>query len=329
MRIKTTTEIRNAEGGARQYRAALERMPLFSGADLDSIEGLLDSCSVRELQAGEILIEAGKPNRTLYLLLSGRLRIHLDSLDNQPVCLLEVGESVGELSVIDQKPTSAFVVADAPSRALEVDHDLFWALVNASHAIASNMLVTLAQRLRANNSAVVESLELQRLYKRHATIDQLTGLHNRRWLDDVLPRQMKRSSMNASPLSIMMVDVDHFKKFNDNFGHLAGDQVLYAVAQAMLKCVRPTDMLARFGGEEFVAILTDTDVEGARIVAERIRQSVADTTVKMSDASQLPSVTVSLGLAQMASFASVETLLTAADEALYRAKAKGRNCFSE
>lgn len=329
MRIKTTTEIRNAEGEARQYRADLERMSLFSGADLHSIEGLLDSCSVRALQAGEILIEAGKPNRTLYLLLSGRLRIHLASLDSQPVCLLEAGESVGELSVIDQKPTSAFVVADVPSRALEVDHDLFWALANASHAIASNMLITLAQRLRANNSAVSESLELQRLYKRHATIDQLTGLHNRRWLDDVLPRQVKRSVMSASLLSLMMIDVDHFKKFNDNFGHLAGDQVLYAVAQTMLKCVRPTDMLARFGGEEFVAILPDTDMEGARIVAERIRQGVANTIVKMADERSLPSVTVSLGLAQMAPSASVETLLTAADEALYRAKAKGRNCFSE
>ena len=329
MRIKTATEIRSAKGEARQYRADLERMPLFSGADLHSIEGLLDSCPVRELQAGEILIEAGKPNRTLYLLLSGRLRIHLDSLDSQPVCLLEVGESVGELSVIDQKPTSAFVAADAPSRVLEVDHDLFWALANASHAVASNMLITLAQRLRANNFAMTESMELQRLYKRHATIDQLTGLHNRRWLDDVLPRQTKRSSMNASPLSLMMVDIDHFKKFNDNFGHLAGDQVLYAVAQAMLKCVRPTDMLARFGGEEFVVMLTDTDMEGTKVVAERIRQGVASTIVKMGDERPLPSVTVSLGLAQMASFASVETLLAAADEALYRAKEKGRNCFSE
>lgn len=127
----------------------------------------------------------------------------------------------------------------------------------------------------------------------------------------------------------MMVDIDYFKRFNDKFGHAAGDQALHAVAQIMLHNVRPTDMLARYGGEEFVALLPDTDLAGAKMAAERIRCAVADAVIMMSDESLLPAVTISIGVAQRQPSMSVETLLAAADAALYRAKANGRNRYCD
>jgi diguanylate cyclase (GGDEF)-like protein len=304
----------------------LAHLRLFANADLESIEGLVQACPVHELAPGEILITAGEVNHNLYLLVSGRLRVHLDSVDSEPVRVLAAGESVGELSVIDHKPTSAYVVTDTPARVLVVGQDIFWALVNASHVVASNMLLTLVDRLRVNNSTVSEGLRLQQVYKRHAMTDELTGLHNRRWLDGTLKRQIRRSSMNRHSLALLMVDIDHFKSYNDRFGHLAGDHVLYAVAHTMLNNIRPTDLIARFGGEEFVVLLPDTDIAGAQIVAERIRQAVAGAVVMMSDESILPPVTVSIGIAPMKPFASAEDLLATADSALYRAKERGRNC---
>jgi len=310
-------------------REALARSPLLANASLESLEGLLEACPVRELDAGEILIQSNEPNKTLYLLLAGRLRVHLDSPKGRPLCLIEAGECVGELSVIDEKPTSAYVVADLRSRLLMVSQEIFWAMIGASHAVAANVLVMLTNRLRSSNSTVSESLRLQQVYKRHATVDDLTGLHNRRWLDNILRRQMMRSSMNQAPLSILMIDIDHFKRYNDRFGHLAGDHVLYAVAQTMLNGLRPTDMLARFGGEEFVVILPGTNINGAEIVAERIRKGVAEAVMMMSDESILPSVTISVGVAQMKPFMDFLGFLGAADSALYRAKASGRNRVCE
>lgn len=310
-------------------REALARSSVLANASLESLEGLLEACPVRELDAGETLIRPGEQNKNLYLLLSGRLRVHIHSPHGEPLCLIDAGESVGELSVIDEKPTSAYVVADTRSRLLMISQEIFWAMISASHAVAANVLVMLTNRLRNSNSTVSESLRLQQVYKRHATMDELTGLHNRRWLDNILKRQMMRSSMNQTPLSILMIDVDYFKRYNDQFGHLAGDHVLYAVSQTMLNSVRPTDMLARYGGEEFVVILPDTAIKGAEIVAERIRRSVAEAVMMMSDESILPSVTVSVGVAQMKPFVDFLGFLTAADSALYRAKANGRNRVSE
>ncbi|MGH6692225.1 MAG: diguanylate cyclase domain-containing protein, partial [Gammaproteobacteria bacterium] len=137
----------------------LARLHLFRSVDLEAVLPRLRGCSVRRLKPGEILITADRPNDRLYLLLSGTLSIHLRSPGNPPLVVLGPGETVGELSLIDKQPTSAFVVAQTASRVLVLSERMMWALVNASHAVSLNLLATLSHRLRYDNRLIYQDRE--------------------------------------------------------------------------------------------------------------------------------------------------------------------------
>lgn len=157
-----------------------------------------------------------------------------------------------------------------------------------------------------------------------ATTDPLTGLSNRRRFDELLNEAIARAERFSRKLTILMVDADHFKKVNDTYGHGVGDQVLQRIAGVLTAEARRTDVVGRYGGEEFIVLLDETDVPGALQVAERIRQRIADEVVR-GDFGEL-SVTVSMGLATLPVHAAEKLeLLACADQALYDAKESGRN----
>ncbi|WP_349974838.1 sensor domain-containing diguanylate cyclase [Pseudomonas sp. WHRI 8519] len=158
-----------------------------------------------------------------------------------------------------------------------------------------------------------------------AATDSLTGLANRRRLDQVLRQEWARAQRNRRPLAVLMVDVDHFKAFNQRHGHAGGDHALREVAKTIEQCIRrPADLAARYGGEEFQVVLPETELSGARLLAERIRTHVEALAPFADDAH---AVTVSIGISvhTPGTQQDLATMLGAADEALYRAKAKGRN----
>ncbi|WP_423770386.1 diguanylate cyclase domain-containing protein [Pseudomonas sp. NLJ1] len=156
-----------------------------------------------------------------------------------------------------------------------------------------------------------------------AATDSLTGLANRRRLDQVLRQEWARAQRNRKPLAVLMVDVDHFRAFNQRHGHAGGDHALREVAKTIEACIRrPADVAARYGGEEFQVVLPETDLSGAQMLAERIRSSVEALAPFADDAH---SVTVSIGIGLSGTQHDLAKVLGAADEALYRAKAKGRN----
>ncbi|MES9965438.1 MAG: diguanylate cyclase [Candidatus Sedimenticola sp. 20ELBAFRAG] len=161
-----------------------------------------------------------------------------------------------------------------------------------------------------------------------ASMDGLTKIANRRQMDEHLNREWLRLSRSRSPLSLVMIDIDFFKNFNDRYGHLAGDDCLVAIASILRDSIRrPTDLAARFGGEEFVCILSDTDQPGALKVAEYISQNIRDAAIPHETSSVDGCVTLSMGVATVtpSTGSSVRALLEAADRSLYEAKQAGRN----
>ncbi len=166
--------------------------------------------------------------------------------------------------------------------------------------------------------------ELQRL----SFVDGLTGVANRRFLDQQLDLEWRRLAREQAPLALVMVDIDQFKLFNDTYGHLAGDDCLRRVAQALgQSLLRPADILARYGGEEVVAVLPGTSLEGALALAERMRRQVEGLAIAHAASTVAPWVTVSLGVAAQvpANHDNPQQVLAAADAALYQAKQAGRN----
>jgi diguanylate cyclase (GGDEF)-like protein len=157
-----------------------------------------------------------------------------------------------------------------------------------------------------------------------ARLDGLTGLVNRRTFQEYLDRLVSRCRNLREPMSVILFDVDHFKRVNDTWGHLAGDAVLKELAALLQHAVRPTDLLARYGGEEFGLLVPYTTVVEAVVVAERMRTNVAGHRFVFSG--QLIPVTISLGVADLVhQIESSDALLQAADKALYAAKQQGRN----
>jgi diguanylate cyclase len=154
--------------------------------------------------------------------------------------------------------------------------------------------------------------------------DRLTGINNRGFWEESLEQEFLRCQRSNRPASLIMFDIDHFKNFNDRYGHSAGDEVLRAVSNQIKKSQRTTDIAGRYGGEEFALNLPDTDGQQALVVAERLRQQISKLQVAWED--QLLSVTVSLGICEFSkAMSAYQTWIDGADTALYKAKAMGRN----
>lgn len=156
-------------------------------------------------------------------------------------------------------------------------------------------------------------------------IDALTEINNKRYLIEALERELARTLRYRRPLAVVMFDIDHFKKINDEWGHLAGDSILRELATRVKSVIRKDELFARYGGEEFSLVLPETPIEEARELAERVRAVVANTPFHFED--ELHSITISLGIACTVGqgLRTVDGLLQAADDALYRAKETGRN----
>jgi diguanylate cyclase (GGDEF)-like protein len=193
----------------------------------------------------------------------------------------------------------------------------------------------MALRLRRNRDEIDEhhrelrqrNEELQRaneVLEQLSITDGLTKLHNHRYFQEALAREIKRVARSGEPLSILLADIDDFKALNDRFGHAAGDALLVRIARVLNESVRESDVLARYGGEEFVVLATGTDLEGAIFLAEKVRTAVVESALPAGDETSAPPVTISIGVAEFAG--DRKRFFDAADRALYRAKGAGKNC---
>lgn len=186
--------------------------------------------------------------------------------------------------------------------------------------ILTGMLVYLANKLEHGRHLV-------EIFKKQASTDHLTELHNRSYLDPFLESEIAAADKYNNQVSMVMIDMDHFKEINDTYGHIVGDHVLAIFAQLVLKCIRKTDKIARYGGDEFIAVLPSTDTATAHDIAERIRQEVSSAYIPPIDGVTISSISCSVGVSSYPALCdSKSTLFKTSDIALYEAKHSGRNC---
>ncbi|WP_044871887.1 GGDEF domain-containing protein [Pseudomonas sp. LFM046] len=296
----------------------LSRLRLFQNVAANNLQQLIKEFRACDLDEGEVVLSPFNRNQYLYLVLSGRMKVYLGSLDNSPVSTVEPGECAGEISFIDNDRPSAYVVASEPTTALRLHRQSLMGLFQHSPQLMQNLLELLCQRVRHGNQIILDA-------EQNAKVDTLTGLFNRRWLEHIYQRESTRCAFNRQPMSMLMLDVDNFKAYNDRHGHLAGDYALCLVAHTLRNQLRPKDSMARYGGEEFVILLPEMDGTEARTIGERLRMSLEQISSFYSPLGVLPGVTVSIGLAEMHQPDSLQGLIARADSALYQAKQDGRN----
>jgi diguanylate cyclase (GGDEF)-like protein len=184
----------------------------------------------------------------------------------------------------------------------------------------------LATMLAEQVSLALANLDLREQLRSQAIRDQLTGLYNRRFLEDALTRETGRAARSGEPVAVAILDVDHFKRINDTYGHEAGDAVLRELGQVLLKTIRKTDIVGRFGGEEFLILLPGATVEVAQARALAVLEAVRAMEVVIPNGAPLNHITASIGVAAMPlHVARGDALVAAADAALYQAKGQGRD----
>ena len=306
--------------------AALGNTSLFRNVDLEFLFDRIEKCRRRAVAAGEVVIAEGEANKVLFIVLSGRLSARLQGEHGgEAVTGLAAGDCVGEMSVIDGRPATATVVAEEPSWLLEIPAELIWTLIDRTTFVSRNLLYILAGRLRRGNLTI--SAGHEEISRLHTVVhkDALTGLRNRRWFDEQLDLALEQQRRTGEPLSLLLMDIDHFKRFNDTWGHPAGDAVLRRVAGAIGQSASG-GMAARSGGEEFAVILPGLDEAAASAVAESVRAAVEALGAVEYDGAELPPVTVSVGVARLHGGETAASFIQRADMALYAAKDAGRNC---
>jgi diguanylate cyclase (GGDEF)-like protein len=319
----------------------LKNVRIFCDLTEEEIHNLLALLHPRKLSKGETLFEQGDPGGELFVVESGALGIAVTLEDGKKLEIAAFGEGdfFGEMSIFEKEPRSATCYAKSPSRLLAVKEGEFFRLIETNPVSAAKvmerMLSVTRRRLEDTGGFLSDMVQWGEEARRRAVTDTLTGLYNRRYLEEALEEYFMKARAGSKPLSLVMLDLDHFREINQKYSEKIGDGVIVAASQIFRRFLRPTDVAARYGGDEFTFILPETDAETARSVMESIRRGIeeADLLDKAAPGSRikgkspsLAKVTTSQGLACFPDHAAeVKALREAADSALYLAKESGRN----
>lgn len=313
--------------GASNYDVA--DIQLFQGTATQQVAALIADCPVVRIAAQKAMQDWSHKGGRLFIVLKGALDVtHTDTRDTRldgASTKVMPGECAGELSVLDEAASSDQIMARIDSEVLVIDADVLWKLVDESNNVARNLLRLLSFRVRAANAQLRRRQKVGEFYRQLSMVDGLTGLQNRAWLNDNLATMIENAHIVNSPLSMIMIDLDHFKQFNDQHGHVSGDHALQVAAKVISGGLRPTDFAARFGGEELVVLLPNTQQTSALMVAQRLCERLRQAVVFSEMHRPLPHITASFGVATLEPGLNAEALISAADAALYRAKEDGRN----
>ncbi len=286
----------------------------------------------RTCQPGEVIVHEHDHGEDFFIIRSGQTVVIKGDLQNPTILgFRSIGESIGEMALLENRPRSATVIALDVVSLWGFSREAFYQFVRENPSFNLNLMNMLSGRIRkseeermrgyAREKKQVVALET---LSRQATHDPLTGLFNRRYLDQILYGEIAHAMQSDSMVGILMVDVDHFKQINDKYGHKAGDLMLQKLGELMKNCVRAADIVCRYGGEEFVIVMPGVSEKTVGESAEEIRTRFEKLCVSLQN--QEIHATISLGVAIYPLHGSnVDEVFVNADRAMYQAKQKGRN----
>jgi diguanylate cyclase (GGDEF)-like protein len=316
---------------------ALATFPLFADMGEFELGALTAFMDRRRIRKGKTLFSEGEQGEEIFFLISGRFNAYISLEDGGRCWAFSVSEGsfFGEMSVISQKPRSATLVAAEDSDLLSL-HVLDFYSILYEHPIMGIRLLESIGRVQSGwlDKSVRHLNDLLRWgesARRRAVTDDLTGLNNRRFLEDSIKERFNQGAVGLREMSLMMMDMDRVHAINEQHGSRAGDLVICALADIIRFQIRTGDIAARLSGDEFAVLLPDTNAENAKILAERIREQANHTPVRVPETpdSQIFApvrIRTSIGIASAPAHAdSLEGLFDASDNALRKAKDLGRD----
>ena len=303
-------------------------LQLFRDVKDQNVSGVLADCPVVRVASGEPVTDAKSMGARLYIVLRGALGVTVEApggMADGTLTKVLPGECVGELSVLDEEVSTSSMSALQETELLVIEAEQLWKLIDESNGVARNLLRLLSFRIRAANVQIRRRQKVGEFYRQLSMVDGLTELQNRAWLNAHLPTLIENAHAVGNPLSIIMLDIDHFKQFNDEHGHLTGDNALRVAAKVLSDALRPRDFAVRYGGEELMVILPNTSRKAGAIVAQRLCERMQQSIVFADMRKPLPHMTASFGVACLMPGQDADALIAMADAALYLAKDAGRN----
>lgn len=321
-----------ASAGEDEHIKFLKNVSMFSSLKISEIHQFAQRLEPVRYKKNSVVFREKQDGNELYIIKAGAIsvRIHIQDGTEREIAVLKSGEFFGEMAIFDNEPRSATCIAAEDCELLRLHKDDFFSMMKMSPLPAikamKSMLNKTTDRLNASGQVITQMVKWGEDASLRAVTDKLTGVYNRRYLESELDNRFALAQKNSTSLVLVMADMDYFREVNEGYSHEVGDRYIVEVAKVFTNTFRKTDIVSRYGGDEFTILLPDTDLETALEVNEQVRQNVEKLDfLKKLEGPDLH-ISVSLGLSCFpATCRTAAELKEQADKALYAAKHNGRN----
>lgn len=324
--------VRVASAGGDELYNFLKNVGMLSSLKMSELHLVSQRLDLVRYPMGSVIFRAKEEGNELFIIKSGStsVRISLQDGAEKEIALLKAGEFFGEMAIFENAPRSATCIAAEECEILKLNKEDFFDLMKHSpHAainIMKNMLNKTTDRLNASGQFITQMVKWGEDASLRAVTDKLTGVFNRRYMESESENRFTKAQKDAAPLSLVMADMDFFREVNEGYSHEVGDRYIVEVAKVFTSSFRKTDIVSRYGGDEFTILLPDTDLATAMAVAEEVRRNVERLDFLKNLEGPDLHLSVSMGISNFpATCSTLAELREQADKALYAAKHNGRN----
>ena len=307
----------------------LAELALFKDVPSDLLQELIKRGETHVVAPCYTLLPSGQLNSRVFIVLEGQLRLFANGIDEGMTGIVDVDQFAGLCSALKRTPSQEAIVAGEHSRVYEIDVITLELLSKRSHAAAQFFAELLKRHINEESHLSIDGSETSFGKKSDGYVDELTGLHNHRWLQKMLPRYLNRSIMDNSVLSLVMFEIDKLDETKNRHGYATWENLIRTVGHSMLENGRATDLMVHDQDERFVIILPNSDLNDARMVSRRLREKIGKTILIAPDKRPLSAITLSVGIVELKEAIAETAFLEKAVELMQQAKRVGGDWISE